>query len=114
MTYADMTVAQLKATARELGVLPSGKPTKKELLLALEPGGPPKEVIEQPVSQQLYQFDRIYIVQKPFGGYEVGDKVINLSRSVGLALVEQGKIRLDKNTPAASNPNAIQRKVPQT
>ena len=114
MTYEEMSLAQLRATAKELGVLPPGRPTKKELLSALEPGGPPKEVIEQTVSQQLYQFDRIYIVQKSFGGYEVGDKVINLSRALGLALVEQGKIRLDKNTPAASNPNAIERRVPQT
>ncbi len=118
MNYEKMTVKQLKAMAKELGVLPSGRVRKEDLIAALQPGGAPEpegpsEQWKTP-SQEVYQFDRMYVVQEPFSGYEKGDRVSNLPRSLGLMLVEEGKIKLDKSSPRATNPNAIARAVPQT
>ncbi len=117
MNYADMKYKDLSALAKELGVHPGGRPPAKTLVAALQPGGPPtaKTPMEhrEPTSQELYQFDRMYVVKKPFSGYEVGDKVQNFARATGLMLVKDGSIKLDKNSPRQSNPNAIARKAPQ-
>ena len=104
-SFDEMTITQLKAMAQELGVLPQGRPSKKALIKALEPGGPPKPVEE--TSQQKYLLDRMYEVMVPFGGYERGDQICNLARSLGLAMVDNGNIRLVKSSPQMSNPNAI-------
>ncbi len=117
MNYADMRYKDLSALAKELGVHPGGRPPAKTLVAALQPGGPPtaKSPEEQwePTSQEAYQFDRMYIVKKPFSGYEVGDKVQNFARATGLMLVKDGSIKLDESSPRQSNPNAIARKPAQ-
>lgn len=118
MNYEEMTVKQLTAMASELGVLPSGRPSKKTLIAVLQPGGPPK--IEEPgeqeemVSQNTYQYDRSYIVQKSFSGYEPGDTIINFHQTLGQMLIDEGKIKLDKSSPRATNPHAVTRVIPQT
>ena len=113
MNYQRMSTKNLKALAKELGVLPKGRPSKDEIILALEPGGPPtaKSPEEQwePTSQEAYQFDRMYIVKKPFSGYEPGDEVINFPRAQGLMLVKDGSIKLKESSARATNPNAIAR-----
>ncbi len=117
MNYADMKYKDLSALAKELGVHPGGRPPAKTLVAALQPGGAPtaKTPEEQwePTSQELYQFDRVYIVQKPFSGYEPGERVQNFARATGLMLVKEGSIKLDESSPRRSNPNAIARKPAQ-
>lgn len=122
MNYSRMSFNQLSDLAKELGAWPEegsgkkGKVTKKDLIAALEPGDAPTantpEEQWEPSSQQKYQFDRMYRVQEPFSGYEKGDEVCNLPRSVGLALVESGAIKLIESSPRKSNPHAIMRVKP--
>ena len=117
MNYEKMTVKELRAMAKELGVLPSGRVKKQDLIDALQPGGPsePEGPSEQwRTSQEVYQFDRMYRVEKPFNGYEVGDLVSNFNRTLGLARVADGSIKLVEGAPRASNPRAVARVVPQT
>ena len=115
MDYESMSMKDLKALAKELGVLPSGRPKKSDIIKALQPGGPAPAPKEQPAtSQQLYEFDHTYVVLKPFSGYEPGDRVSNFARTKGLMLVKEGMMKLDKDAPPASNPNAVAKKAPQS
>ena len=114
MNYEEMSIKQLRELAKELGVLPSGRPNKAALIKALQPGAPPTaNTPEEQWSQRLYQYDTFYDVVEPFNGYEKGDVVHNLPRTLGLMMVEEGKIKLNKSMAPKSNPNAIARPIPQ-
>ncbi len=118
MDYEEMTVKQLTVMAKELGVLPDGRPNKTALIAALQPGGPPKA--EGPGEEKVvlrddvYQYDRTYIVQESFSGYEPGDEIINFHQTLGQLLIDQEKIKLDNRSPRATNPHVIARTIPQT
>ena len=112
--YDEMTMPKLGELAKELGVYPEegsgnkGRIQKKDLLNALKVGASAVvDVVEEALtSQETYQFDTQYEVVKPFNNYKVGAMIINVSRNLGLELVESGSIKKIPGRPYGSNPKA--------
>ena len=122
MDYSEMNKSTLGNLAKEMGVYPEegtgsrGKVIKRDLLKALKAGaGAVKDVVEEALtSQQAYQFDTMYRFVKPWSNYEVGEEICNISRTIGLHLVESGIIELVPGRPRASNPKAPFKKIGAT
>jgi hypothetical protein len=120
MNYKRMKLDQLTQLATELGALPdegsgkNGALTKRDLIDALTAGAGEDAVAavaERPAvpardAGKFFTFDRMYEVLKPFRGYEKGDRVCNMARAFGQALLDDGSIKLVKSSPVQSNPNA--------